>query len=88
VGAAVCTDGACVPVGDSCTSGGDCASGFCVDGVCCESACDGPCQACSAARKADPASPFDGFCDPIAAGFDTDRECPLLESCNGAGACE
>lgn len=33
--------------GDACKSGTtDCASGFCVDGVCCDVACDGACEAC------------------------------------------
>lgn len=30
----------------TCTVAIDCASGFCVDGVCCDSACDGNCEAC------------------------------------------
>lgn len=34
------------PTGDQCTRGGECASGYCVDEVCCESACDGQCSAC------------------------------------------
>lgn len=33
-------------LGLSCAAGGECASGSCVDGVCCESACDGSCEAC------------------------------------------
>jgi hypothetical protein len=32
--------------GASCESDRECASGFCVDGVCCQSACAGPCEAC------------------------------------------
>src|SRR5207244_3389602 len=41
--------GVCAPhLGDgvSCGGGVQCASGFCVDGVCCNTACDGQCQAC------------------------------------------
>jgi MYXO-CTERM domain-containing protein len=33
--------------GETCAEGGDCASGFCVDGVCCETACDGQCDKCN-----------------------------------------
>ena len=47
------------PVGAACTVAGRCASGFCVDGVCCAEACTGRCQACSAAKKA---SGADGVC--------------------------
>jgi hypothetical protein len=45
--------------GSSCSSGGQCASGFCVDGVCCNNACTSACQACSMAKKQ---SGGDGTC--------------------------
>lgn len=35
--------------GSACARNGDCLSGFCVDKVCCNSACDGPCQSCKLA---------------------------------------
>src|ERR1700679_2845346 len=38
-----------VVVGQPCASGGQCATGFCFDGVCCQSDCSGVCQTCSAA---------------------------------------
>src|SRR5262245_13048497 len=38
--------GGILPLGHPCTLGADCASGSCVDDVCCESACDGTCEAC------------------------------------------
>lgn len=50
--------------GDACTSPLSCASGFCVDGVCCASACAGgttDCNACSVAAG----SATDGVCAPI-----------------------
>jgi hypothetical protein len=33
--------------GESCEDGARCASGFCVEGVCCDSACDGACDRCA-----------------------------------------
>jgi hypothetical protein len=91
-----CTASACVvPAGNGgpCTVGSDCASGFCADGVCCNSACNGLCQACSAAKKG---GGSDGACGPILAGTDPDNECAQQATstcgtdgaCNGAGACE
>src|SRR5262249_29162971 len=53
--------------GTPCTMAAECAVGFCVDGVCCNSACAGgalDCQACSQAAGA----PADGTCAPLAAG--------------------
>ena len=46
------TTKACLPLkanGDACTQGQDfaCASGQCVDGVCCDSACGGQCESCA-----------------------------------------
>jgi hypothetical protein len=40
-----CTDD--LPDGEPCGSNGQCLSGHCVDGVCCDTACDGACQACN-----------------------------------------
>lgn len=64
--------------GAACTEALPCASGFCVDGVCCETACDGACEACDGA--------VDGSCAPIARGADPDNECAL--TCDGEGACQ
>jgi hypothetical protein len=52
--------------------------------VCCSSACNGVCVACSAAKKG---SGSDGTCGAIAGGTDPDNECPGTSNCNGAGAC-
>ena len=52
-------DDACfVSNGASCTSAAECESGFCVDGVCCESACAGQCEACDI-------DPSRGQCLPV-----------------------
>jgi hypothetical protein len=46
--------------GDPCAEDGQCASGHCVDDVCCQTACDGACQVCDASG--------DGACTTVADG--------------------
>jgi hypothetical protein len=87
VAGAYCTGGQCRPKqanGTPCTTADQCASGHCVDAVCCDSACAGLCQACSAAKKGQGS---DGTCGAIASGQDPDGECPGASTCNGAGGC-
>ncbi len=79
-GAGVCK----VPTGDACAQATDCLSGFCADGVCCNAACTGACQACTATKKG---SGADGTCGNISLGTDPDAECFGMYSCNGSGAC-
>lgn len=77
--------------GDSCMTAVECVTGFCVDGVCCESACGGgaadDCQVCSAAAG----SPANGTCAPRAAGStcrSSAGACDTPELCDGtATAC-
>ncbi|MGH2533584.1 MAG: hypothetical protein ACRDJW_14895 [Thermomicrobiales bacterium] len=50
VGAAHCAGGICQgdkPLGQGCVGADQCQSGVCVDGVCCNTACSGVCQACN-----------------------------------------
>ncbi len=70
--------------GQACNDGTKCLSGNCVDGVCCDSACGGLCEACSAAGKL---QGTDGTCGPIKSGEDPKDECPGSHTCNGDGAC-
>jgi hypothetical protein len=76
--------------GTGCGGGAGCRSGFCVAGVCCDSACPGPCRACTAERTAVP----DGICAPVLAGkpgfgcaVQDPRTCGGDGMCDGAGAC-
>jgi hypothetical protein len=46
--------------GGACAKATDCASGFCVDGVCCNTACTGQCEACDVAGSAGTCSPVSG----------------------------
>ncbi len=75
-------------INGACADGVECASGHCVDGVCCDTPCDGTCVACSAAKKG---HGVDGACEPILEGLDPDDECPADPSsgnaCAPASAC-
>ncbi len=79
--------------GKGCTSASQCVSGNCTDGVCCDQACDGVCQACSAAKKG---QGTDGTCGPVVTGADPDNDCSAEApascgqdgNCDGAGACK
>src|SRR5262249_30765776 len=80
-----CNQNKCtLPDGLPCQAGPDCASTFCVDGVCCADACSAVCQACSTAKKG---SGADGTCGDVQTGTDPDNECAGLLNC-GAGKCQ
>jgi len=77
-------------VAQKCTVDDACASGHCVDGICCATSCIGTCLACHE-EKTGKAS---GLCEPVAAGIDPDSECPdspmscLTGMCDGSsGVC-
>ncbi len=73
--------------GVSCVENAECESTFCVDGVCCASACAGgtsDCKACSIAAGA----PSDGTCAPLTGASCSDGDsCTVGDTCN-AGTCE
>jgi hypothetical protein len=79
--------------GEACSRGAQCQSGFCVDGVCCATSCEGTCQACASALKQDGGP--DGVCAPALLDTDPHEDCsdePLIGcdrngSCDGKGAC-
>jgi hypothetical protein len=74
--------------GVSCTSGAQCISTFCTDGVCCNSACGssatGDCQACSVAAGA----PANGTCATVTNTSTVCRAsqgtCDVAETCSGS----
>lgn len=78
-------NGVCIGIGDSCMAGSDCLSGFCVDGVCCVSACDQACMTCGLAGN-------EGFCLPVPLHGDDPNGTPACTksgvSCNGNGVCK
>lgn len=75
--------------GTACGDGAECLSGFCVDGVCCDTACGGDsssdCQACSAAAGA----AVDGTCAALQSGTVCRAAvdvCDEVEACDGVSA--
>jgi hypothetical protein len=70
--------------GEGCTttSASSCASGFCVEGVCCNvAACAGACTSCNVAGS-------EGTCAPAAPGSDVSGACGAGLACDGSGACK
>lgn len=78
-------NGVCVKAnGQACTQSAACASGNCVDGVCCNSSCTGTCMSCSVPGSLGTCSPVPAYQgDPSASS-----PCVSLASCDGAGACK
>lgn len=78
--------GQCMPLevaGSPCADAAECLSGNCQDGFCCDLACAGECEACSAALNGN----ADGVCSPIPPMQDPQSECQPTEICNGSGTC-
>jgi hypothetical protein len=72
--------------GLKCLAGSDCTTGFCADGVCCNSACTGACKACTSAKTGQTT----GTCANSTDGTDPDNECPYTASstCGTTGYCK
>jgi hypothetical protein len=83
-----CLSGSCGKFGpgQTCEQNSQCESNFCVDGVCCESACTELCMTCAGTTR--------GKCAPVAAGV-SDAMCPVTAAstcgtdgkCDGMGEC-
>ncbi|MES1189431.1 MAG: kelch repeat-containing protein [Myxococcales bacterium] len=67
--------------GQPCTSSPQCLSGSCEDGVCCKTACEGACAACSVAAG----SSTDGTCEAIPAGQTCSES---KQTCVNDGLCD
>lgn len=73
----------------ACGASADCPTGFCVDGVCCDTACDQACQACTQAARGS-ADGKDGVCGPVVKGLDPADDCAAMpaSSCGNTGVCD
>ena len=66
--------------GLGCSSGSQCPSGFCVNGICCDTACNGGCGACNLAGSL-------GTCTALSNGTSCRSSagpCDVAEACNGS----
>jgi hypothetical protein len=73
----------CSPCATPCTGTTDCATGNCVDGVCCETACTGDCRACNLPGKV-------GKCVSLPLGTEDPGVCDVTKACGGGfgGECK
>jgi hypothetical protein len=90
-----CTNGSCGQkgLGQSCASGSECGSTFCVDGVCCENACAGRCTFCASPQSPGRCATVGaGTIDPRAARGERDPLKTCLDegpnTCRGNGRCD
>ncbi|HET6281412.1 MAG TPA: PA14 domain-containing protein [Polyangia bacterium] len=75
-------------LGALCLAASDCESGFCADGVCCESACAGVCASCATATAAGQCVPAEAATDPRNdCAAEGEMSCGTDGECNGSGAC-
>jgi len=77
-----CDGGVCNPtqqLGATCVAGTECASGHCSDDVCCDAACDGGCNACTAAEGA----ADDGVCTLLGDGAPSTDDVCSPYTCDG-----
>ncbi len=71
--------------GKKCLAGSDCTTGFCADGVCCDKACSGKCEACTSIKTGQTT----GTCANVKSNTDPDSECTATSSstCGTTGMC-
>jgi len=71
-------------LGGACSGTNQCTSGFCADGVCCNNACGGTCEACVKTKT----GVSDGHCAAVSSGTDPDSECAADgTACGHTGLC-
>jgi hypothetical protein len=79
-GSDICTPPSYKANGVNCTFPAECGYGHCVDGVCCDIACDGTCQRCAGSSPSWVGT--NGTCATIPATQDPDSECDTVSCSN------
>jgi hypothetical protein len=77
-------------LGHTCASGAQCASTYCVDGVCCDSSCNGACQACGSNGFCNVTPTTDSACPAVTCPTNTtcaSYSAPAAGSCKSFGTC-
>jgi hypothetical protein len=92
-GGSACVNGSCgrKPLGAPCTTGTDCNSSSCVDGVCCDTTdCTGPCRTCNLPGAEGSCRNLLAGAEPRTAGcaMEAPSTCGRTGKCDGAGACQ
>jgi len=73
-------------IGQLCTSAADCASGFCVDGACCNASCSDECVRCDLEGHVGTCSPV--RINSVCGGGSCDGDAVVLDRvCDGRGSC-
>src|SRR5262245_24457719 len=75
-------------LGQACGAAGDCASGFCFDGLCCDRDCSAACYTCAGEGSRGTCLPAEAETDPRDQCADQGAaSCGTDGVCDGAGAC-
>lgn len=76
-------------IGSTCNYDGECISGSCADGVCCNSDCKDPCKSCNQTGSVGTCNPLPSDSAPAhgSCGPDTMESCGRSGVCDGTGAC-
>ena len=85
-----CQNGSCgkKPIGAACGGGPECNSGFCEQGVCCGTACDGTCRSCNVPSSVGTCTNVPDGTDPLGQCADQGAStCGSDGMCNGKAAC-
>jgi hypothetical protein len=78
-------------LGETCTCTEECASGFCIDGVCCDSPCEHGCMICDIPGLLGACSPVPAGGRPVVDGTcmaEPVSSCGLDGTCDGRGNCQ
>ena len=70
--------------GQMCTASNQCTSSFCIDGVCCATACLGQCQGCATAGSVGTCTSLPIYTDDT----NSTMTCAGTQTCSGTGTCK